>query len=415
MTRDPRGQTANQENRSLSPDFDAIVIGAGPAGSTAALLLARAGWSVAIVEKSEFPRRKVCGEFISAPALTLLTRLGIAEGVIASAGPEVRRVAVYAGERVVEGDMPSVQGAVPYGRAIGRDRLDTLLLEAAKNAGAVVWQPWRVSSIERRADGYVCRIDSKSSNTIELAAPVVIAAHGSWDTGRLPLRGAAAHAAASDLLAFKAHFTGGALASGCMPLVAFPGGYGGLVHSSGGQISFSCCIRRDVLSTCRAAAPGSSAGAAVLAHALGSCRGMREALDGAVREGSWLAAGPLRPGIRSACSDGYFAIGNALGEAHPIVAEGISMAIQSAWLLCERLIAEPRARGNVSWNRIAGQFEAAYRANFAPRIWAASSFAMLAMRPTGAAVAVRMLEAVPGLLAYGARFAGKARPLRASA
>ena len=87
--------------------YDAIVIGAGPAGSTTALLLAKAGWSVAIVEKAEFPRRKVCGEFISAPALTLLTRAGLAENILADAGPEVREVAVYAGERVITGRMPS--------------------------------------------------------------------------------------------------------------------------------------------------------------------------------------------------------------------------------------------------------------------------------------------------------------------
>ncbi|WP_136622814.1 FAD-dependent oxidoreductase, partial [Mesorhizobium sp. 10.2.3] len=41
--------------------YDAVIIGAGPAGSSAALTLARRGWAVAIVEKSAFPRRKVCG------------------------------------------------------------------------------------------------------------------------------------------------------------------------------------------------------------------------------------------------------------------------------------------------------------------------------------------------------------------
>jgi flavin-dependent dehydrogenase len=46
--------------------YDAIVIGGGPAGSTTALMLARAGWAVALIEKSQFPRSKVCGEFISA-------------------------------------------------------------------------------------------------------------------------------------------------------------------------------------------------------------------------------------------------------------------------------------------------------------------------------------------------------------
>ncbi|MGZ8198887.1 MAG: FAD-dependent oxidoreductase, partial [Burkholderiales bacterium] len=85
--------------------YDAIVIGAGPAGSTTALQLARAGWSVAIVEKAEFPRRKVCGEFISAPTLRLLAELGVAGDVIARAGPEVRELAVYAGQRMAVGAM----------------------------------------------------------------------------------------------------------------------------------------------------------------------------------------------------------------------------------------------------------------------------------------------------------------------
>ena len=55
---------------------DAIVLGAGPAGSVAALMLARAGWSVAIVEKSVFPRRKVCGEFLSRHQRAALRRAG---------------------------------------------------------------------------------------------------------------------------------------------------------------------------------------------------------------------------------------------------------------------------------------------------------------------------------------------------
>ena len=46
--------------------FDALIIGAGPAGSSAAILLATAGWSVALIEKQAFPRRKVCGECVAA-------------------------------------------------------------------------------------------------------------------------------------------------------------------------------------------------------------------------------------------------------------------------------------------------------------------------------------------------------------
>ena len=61
--------------------YDAIVIGGGPAGSTTALMLARAGWAVALIEKSQFPRPKVCGEFISATTFPLLAEFGLLEDV----------------------------------------------------------------------------------------------------------------------------------------------------------------------------------------------------------------------------------------------------------------------------------------------------------------------------------------------
>ncbi len=50
-------------------EFDVVVVGAGPAGSTVAIELARAGWSVALIERQRFPRRKVCGECIAASNL----------------------------------------------------------------------------------------------------------------------------------------------------------------------------------------------------------------------------------------------------------------------------------------------------------------------------------------------------------
>ena len=79
-------------------------------------------------------------------------------------------------------------------------------------------------------------------------------------------------------------------------------------------------------------------------HIGSSCKGVALALASATLDGAWLSAGPLRTGIRTFGSDGIFAIGNAAAEAHPIVAEGISIAIQSAALLCERLVARPELR-----------------------------------------------------------------------
>lgn len=389
--------------------FDAIVIGAGPAGSTTALMLARAGWCVAIVEQSGFPRRKVCGEFISGPALSVIDALGVADRVMGLAGPEIREVAVYAQDRIVLAPMPKAHPPYSYGRALGRESLDTVLLEAARSAGAVVFQPCRVRSWMRRDDGYRCRLQSDEGES-EIAAPILVAAHGSWNAGRVPVA-----RPASELLAFKAHFRGAALTENRMPLIAFPGGYGGLVHTDGGRTSFSCCIHRRALAACRAERRELSAGAAVIEHALTSCRGLREALAGAVREGQWLAAGPLRTGMCSVCANGFFAVGNAIGEAHPIVAEGISMAIQSGWLLSERLIEAGPSADSSEMDEIGHRYEAAFRANFELRMRAAALVARIAMHPVASNVAAGLLDTLPGLLAFGARCAGKAHMLRAAA
>ena len=67
--------------------YDAIIVGGGPAGATSAVLLAEAGWRVAVVEKAPFPRRKVCGEFISETTWPLLQQLGVAGPLLKSRAP----------------------------------------------------------------------------------------------------------------------------------------------------------------------------------------------------------------------------------------------------------------------------------------------------------------------------------------
>jgi len=69
-------------------DADALVIGAGPAGASTAILLKMAGWRVVLIEKSTYPRQKVCGECLSAASLALLDQLGVGTAVRDRAGPD---------------------------------------------------------------------------------------------------------------------------------------------------------------------------------------------------------------------------------------------------------------------------------------------------------------------------------------
>ena len=276
--------------------YEALVIGGGPAGSTAALALARAGWSVGLVEKAAFPRRKVCGEYISATTWPVLRELGVADELASQAGPPVRRVGFFTGDAMVEAPMP--HGGGEWGRAIGRDLLDAALLDRARAAGVQVLQPCTVSAVTRTDEGFAASLqEAGHGEASEARARIVIDAHGSWERG-VAMATSRSSAQDADLLGFKAHFRDARLATGLMPLVLFPGGYGGLVHSDSGRVSFSCCIRRDALARARAQAPRLAAGEAVLAHAMAACRGLREALSAATRDGPWLAAGPIRPGLQ---------------------------------------------------------------------------------------------------------------------
>jgi len=385
---------------------DALVIGAGPSGATAALALARGGLSVLVAEKSTFPRRKVCGEYISAASWPLLHELG-AGFLEADAGPPVHAVGFFAGDHTASSSMPLLDGRA--GRAVRREVLDTALVALAARAGAQIRQPTTVVACERSGDGFVASLQDDAGNEERIAARIVIDAHGSWErspdaAGAKPVR------RDSDLLGFKAHFADANLATGLMPLVLFPGGYGGLVAVDDRHVSFSCCVRRDALRAIRERSRGEPAGEALLGHVMQSCRGVREALGQAWRASPWLAAGPIRPGIRPLHERGTFFVGNAAGEAHPLVAEGISMAIQSARLAAAALL-ETRGRDAAAIEEAGHRYARQWRANFTARLRASSAFATLLVMPATRHAGIGLIAAVPSALTLGARWSGKARSL----
>jgi len=390
-------------------NVDALIVGGGPAGAATGLLLARAGWKVTLVERKRYPRRKVCGEYLSATNMPLLRHLGIAKAFEEQAGPPVTHVGLFAADAMLRADLPRL-GAATWGRALGREHLDALLLDEAAKAGVEVRQPWSPVEVTRTETGYDCRVHDHDANAeAMLHAGLVIAAHGSWENGCLPTQRWEKRARPHDLFGFKAHFRDASLPEGLMPLLAFPDGYGGMVHSDAGRVSLSCCIRRDRLAVLPRS-EGQSAGQAVLRHILDSSRGVRETLQDATEDGDWLASGPLRTGMRFTAPHGIFRVGNALGEAHPVVAEGISMALQGAWLLAD-LLQEWRRQGR-NWHalaRVRVEYEGRWKRAFAPRLHAAAAIAHWAMRPAAVRVSLALLRWFPHLLNWGARLSGKGR------
>jgi flavin-dependent dehydrogenase len=298
---------------------------------------------------------------------------------------------------------------------LGRDRLDTLLLERARSVGVRIFQPAKVRAVRGRVGEFHCDIAANphAGAAVSVSAGLIIDAHGSWEAGpafggedapwRTPQR-------ASDLFAFKAIFHRSTLEPGFLPVLALDGGYGGMVVADHERTTLACCLRRDALQRLRARNRGVRAGAVVEAFLRRSCRGIRDALNNATRGGAWLIVGPLRPGVHLKSPAGVFRVGNAAGESHPLIGEGITMALQSAALLAGILVQTPSARIDV---RIAKRQQDAYarawRAAFAPRLRLAALYAHVAMRPALAQPALGILRRWPTLLTSAAAWAGKAR------
>ena len=153
---------------------DVLIAGAGPAGAIAALVLARAGARVMIVDRARFPRDKLCGDTVNPGAFAVLKRLGLGE--VVEGGLEIEGMLVTGDARV---QVRATYGDGQTGRALSRRILDARLLEAAARAGAEVLEGVLAEAPDVDADGTVrgLLLKSKTSRTRSLAQ-VTIAADG---------------------------------------------------------------------------------------------------------------------------------------------------------------------------------------------------------------------------------------------
>ncbi len=148
----------------MTDRWDVVVVGAGPAGATTALLLARAGASVLLVDRARFPRDKACSEYLSPATTEILERLG---GEILDAVEGAAHAKLY-GMKVVAPCGAAMCGRFrggrrPYSFALSRTTFDTILVAAAARAGAQVREATTVENLlwER---GAVAGVTARSCN-----------------------------------------------------------------------------------------------------------------------------------------------------------------------------------------------------------------------------------------------------------
>jgi len=155
--------------------YDVAIVGGGPAGSAAAWQAVQTGARVIVLDKAEFPRDKPCGDGLTARAVSLLQKMGLAEEV--DKFHRVNRATIFSPTRL-ELSFPSRPGMPDHGYCAPRRELDTLLLENARSAGAEVRQSTEVAGPILNGDGRVTGVTLKSGEPV--FADAVIAADGAY-------------------------------------------------------------------------------------------------------------------------------------------------------------------------------------------------------------------------------------------
>src|SRR6185436_556277 len=110
--------------------YDTIIIGGGPAGSSAAISLSKRGARVLVLEEKRMPRGKLCGEFITPECFPTLERLGVMNRMLAAGAKKVSRVSlVVASGKSVQTHISRMSDHAAWAMTLSRARFDEILLD----------------------------------------------------------------------------------------------------------------------------------------------------------------------------------------------------------------------------------------------------------------------------------------------
>jgi menaquinone-9 beta-reductase len=310
---------------------NAVVIGAGLAGSAAACRLAQAGLAPLMLERDPRPRHAVCGEFLSIEAQAELARLGV--DVDRYGASRITAFRLVHGTVIAEADLPFM------GRGLSRRVLDEVLRREAVRAGARLERGAPVRSITTGPKG----ITLKAGRLGEIRAGTLFLASGKHEIRGAKRLGGRAR---GDFIAFKTYFALTAsqrtALDGVVEIVLFRGGYAGLQLVEGGQANLCLLVTRSRFNRV------GRIWEALLAELCREAPSMAARLEGA----SSLLDRPLavyqipygflhRP--QPSDSRGLFRLGDQVGVIPSLTGDGMAIALHSARLAASFYVAERRS------------------------------------------------------------------------
>ena len=357
---------------------DLIIIGGGPAGASAAISAARGGARVLLLERGRFPRHKVCGEFVSAESLGLLTDLLDPQHAdLLRDAVQIPRARVFLDGRVVQAVVD------PPAASIARLDLDAALWHSAEKAGVDARQHVTVQSV---AGSSPFRIGTTGG---EFESRALVNASGRWSNLNRPPEENGTRR--EKWLGIKAHFAEPS-SSQSVDLYFFDGGYCGVqpVNLSrdkaiAGRVNASAMVRADVAST--------------LPEVFAQHPALRK------RSRRWTAlsepvtTSPLIFRHPQPQREGVLMVGDAAGFVDPFVGDGISLALRSGSLAARCLV--PFLAGEASLAGATDRYRELYQQSLLPVFRASSRLRRMLFLPSSVRRPLLfLLESSPAIANY---------------
>lgn len=362
-----------------SASFDAVVMGAGPAGSMAARELARRGADVLLVERKTLPRPKVCGACLNRRAISWLELAGLGH-LLPQLGaiPTVRFRACCRRK--------SVEIELPGGAAVSREALDGALAQAAVDSGARLLTGTTATVREAPANSTEREIELRESagQTRTVRAKIVLAADGLGHTALAQVREVVSRVSPRTKIGVGARVVDRVerFRPGTIYMAVGQGGYTGLVRVEDGSLNLAAALDPETL---KQAGSPAAAVAAVLVEA-----GLPKVELGA---SAWHGTLPLTRQTRQPVGHRIFVLGDAAGYVEPFTGEGIAWALAGGMA-----VATFAERGLLGWNRqVEQEWLAAYGRLVRDRQLCCRTFAAMLRNPSMVRAAVGLATAWPAL------------------
>jgi flavin-dependent dehydrogenase len=357
--------------------WDAIVIGAGPAGSFAARQLAFAGLRTLLVDAKAFPREKVCGGYLSARALRVLGHAQLALSDSDFPERHVNRLELACGHRRVR--LP-----LPTGQMVDRSTFDARLLESAASAGAtVLTETQAIVEPANHKDSRGVTVN-RSGRRTTLQARVIVCADGLSRSSFRQLSEFAVSTRRESRVGIGASVPDStdSYSAGQINMVVSKQGYVGITRFSRHQLIVAAAVAPKLLSR---AAPGEIA-AAIL-------DGASMVVPPTLVSAHWRGTPPLTGHPRQVAAERVFVIGDAGGYVEPFTGEGMAAALESAAAVVQ-LVAEASRAWSPSF---AECWERLHRQTVRDRQRTCGQLAWILRRPWAVLAAMRACRLVPGV------------------